>query len=194
MALKPWRELSPKYRKSLERKGITASSHGRKRALKPLAELSPNYRKRLQNHGVTDQTRSLGQSMKRARGKGPETRSQISRETAKLAKLQLDQLVDAEMKMGYFPLDVVKQWAGTDLGAQRFAMVIAWQQHRKGMALAKRAETPTKDRPVVMRQFQDQFISLPDFVQQTYGPKAWNTDFAKWWDEVKDMEQWSYYN
>lgn len=115
MARKPWDELSPTYRRRLERKGITRETHATA-SLKAARGKGP--------HTPAERARTLARRV-----------SQHS--------LTAAQIMQREHKLGYIPLNVIAATI-EDIGTRRMTIVLEWQEWRTNTYTSHHAVKPSR--------------------------------------------------
>lgn len=158
---KAWADLSPAYRRRLERSGITAETHAEKRV-----------------------------NISTARGHGIHTKSEQRNALQRARTASIPTLIDREMKLGYFASNAVLGFMD-ELGKQRFAAVLSWQEMRYN---AKQQLVHSRHTAQELDNISSTFPTLQQYVEEQWGDEAWDSIFSDWWDEVGDLVMWSWYN
>lgn len=160
---------------------------------KAWSDLSPAYRKRLERSGITESKHDSGWSLQTARGHGVHTPSMQRKLVEQLRRTRdIDRLIKREGKLGYFPPNEIMGWL-EDLTIERVATVIAWQESRhKYFKQFYNSQSPRPSRDAISNYMQ-QFPTLQQWVDTHLGPDAWDSLFADWWQDVGDAVMWRYY-
>lgn len=209
MATKPWSQLSPAYRRRLERAGVTAETHGRINVSGARGHgfNTPSRRR----HAAEVEQRRIERAMTRQLSGRKVSRSEAA--TRRYEQL-LSQFQSREARLGYLPPQEIRS-AYDALGPIRLNAVLSWQEARRqsykeledwkpttkaGKARKRRLLGYSKTGSDGMRRrvhgtFADEYPTLESYVTDTMGREAWDTIFKDWWADVKySVSQFGFYH
>lgn len=197
-ARKAWKDLSPDYRRRLERRGITAASHrnGSLKAVRGHGIHTPSGRREAaQRQQRVAQRRGM-------RGYTAEELSRITRE-----------LESRENRLGYLPASQIREWSQR-FGVDNVALLLEWQEGRTRAFQELESSNPTTSRGRANKRrllghsifgangmkhripgtFGRDYPTFEQFVKTNYGDDRWNDTMEEWWEDAKDIIALGYYH